>query len=205
MSETSAHAAPVQLPQSMPEIRTPRLRLRALEPGDDAALLGILGDAQAMRYWSTAPLTEIAQARDVRIRALRRFEDERSMKFGITLPAADGEGALLIGTCDLFRIDVGNRRAEIGYVLARSHWKRGYALEALTALIDHAFTELRLQRIEADVHPGNEASCRALERLGFRREGLLRERWHVGTEVSDSVIFGLLAREWVRGAVTGQR
>ena len=45
----------------------------------------------------------------------------------------------------------------------------------------------------------NEASAKSLPRLGFRREGLLRERWIVGGEISDSALYGLLASEW-RGA-----
>ena len=67
---------------------------------------------------------------------------------------------------------------------------------ALTAVIDFAFGPFGLRRLEADTHPDNTASCRALERLGFRREGLLVERWQVGDEISDSVLWGLLAREW---------
>jgi RimJ/RimL family protein N-acetyltransferase len=77
--------------------------------------------------------------------------------------------------------------------------------EALRAVIDLAFDhrpgapfdDLQLNRIEADVDPRNAASCRALERLGFLREGLLRERWIVGGEVSDSAMYGLLRADWL--------
>jgi RimJ/RimL family protein N-acetyltransferase len=53
-----------------------------------------------------------------------------------------------------------------------------------------------MRRIEADVDPRNENSLRILGRLGFKQEGLLRERWNVGGEIQDSAILGLLAREW---------
>jgi RimJ/RimL family protein N-acetyltransferase len=77
--------------------------------------------------------------------------------------------------------------------------------EALAAVIDCAFDhrlgapfdDLRLNRLEADVDPRNAASCRALERLGFQREGLLRERWIVAGEVSDSAMYGLLHADWM--------
>lgn len=69
--------------------------------------------------------------------------------------------------------------------------------EALTALIDHAIGTLRLHRLEADVDPRNERSVRLLDRLGFVREGLLRERWLEAGEVQDAVFYGLLAREWL--------
>jgi ribosomal-protein-alanine N-acetyltransferase len=66
----------------------------------------------------------------------------------------------------------------------------------LRLALAHAFGPLGLRRVEADVDPRNAASCRLLERLGFRREGLLRERWRVNGETCDSALFGLLAREF---------
>ena len=68
--------------------------------------------------------------------------------------------------------------------------------EALQALLEFGFGELDLNRIDADIDPRNSASARTLERLGFTKEGYLRERWIVGDEVSDTAIYGLLRREW---------
>jgi RimJ/RimL family protein N-acetyltransferase len=68
--------------------------------------------------------------------------------------------------------------------------------EALQALLEFGVGELDLNRIEADIDPRNSASARTLERLGFTKEGYLRERWIVGDEVSDTAIYGLLRREW---------
>ena len=53
-----------------------------------------------------------------------------------------------------------------------------------------------MRRIEADVDPKNIASVRTLERMGFQREGLLRERWNVGGEIQDSLFYGLLKSDW---------
>jgi len=68
--------------------------------------------------------------------------------------------------------------------------------EALPALIGHAFGAMDLNRLEADIDPRNAPSASVLERLGFRREGLLRERWIVNGEKSDSAIYGLLRGQW---------
>jgi len=68
--------------------------------------------------------------------------------------------------------------------------------EALPALISHGFGALELHRIEADIHPANIASERILTGLHFQREGHLRERWFVGGEISDSIIYGLLRKDW---------
>ena len=66
-------------------------------------------------------------------------------------------------------------------------------------MIAHAFDTLGLHRLEADTDPRNERCLKLLTRLGFREEGRLRERWHVGGEVQDSVLLGLLREEWVVG------
>lgn len=73
-----------------------------------------------------------------------------------------------------------------------------FATEALKALVSYAFEVMGLRRLEADVYPRNAASIRTLERLGFQREGFLRERWHVNGEIQDAIFYGLLRREWLK-------
>ena len=101
----------------------------------------------------------------------------------------------VIGTCTLAQLDPKNRRAEVGFILHPDHWRRGYMREAMGALIGFAFGELGLNRLEADVDPRNAPSLALLETLGFRREGLCRQRWIVDGVVQDSVILGLLAAD----------
>ncbi len=96
----------------------------------------------------------------------------------------------------MFRIQTESRRAEIGYYLARPHWGNGYNHEALTRIVEYGFVDLDLNRIEADIDPQNVASVKAVRRLGFLDEGLLRERWIVAGTVSDSLIVGLLRSDW---------
>ena len=83
----------------------------------------------------------------------------------------------------------------MGYSLASAHQGRGLASEAVTLALLYAFDVLELRRVEADVDPRNLPSCKVLERLGFQREGLLRERWNVNAEICDTALYGLLARE----------
>ena len=127
-------------------------------------------------------------------RVKRGFDEATAIRWGIVRREDDA----LIGTCTLFDISLQNRRAEMGYILDRRHWGKGYMGEALATLLDYAFAELRLHRVEADVDPRNGASVRVLERLGFVREGLLRERWRVADEVSDTLMLAILARDWRR-------
>ena len=72
--------------------------------------------------------------------------------------------------------------------------------EALSALLDFGFQKLDLNRVEADIDPRNLASAKLLDRLGFQKEGFLRERWIVEGEISDTALYGLLKREWNSGA-----
>jgi len=70
--------------------------------------------------------------------------------------------------------------------------------EALRALLDYGFSSLDLNRVEADTDPRNLAAAKMLERLGFAKEGHLRERWIVGDEKSDTALYGLLKGDWAR-------
>jgi len=175
-------------------LKTPRLRLRPAREDDAQALLEIFAEPEVTRYWSAAAWTDITQARERIARDLRGLESGDDL----VLMIERAEDARLLGRCTLFRIDRECRRAEIGYALARPAWGQGYMNEALDALLRYGFEQLNLNRVEADVDPRNTGSTRALERLGFRQEGLLRERWIVMDEVSDSAMFGLLRAEWMR-------
>ena len=77
--------------------------------------------------------------------------------------------------------------------------------EALKALLYYAFQTLDLNRLEADIDPRNSASAKTLERLGFQKEGHLRERWIVNNEISDTWLYGLLRREWHEHSSAGYR
>jgi RimJ/RimL family protein N-acetyltransferase len=101
----------------------------------------------------------------------------------------------VIGRCSLFSFEEANAPAGIGYVMGRAHWEKGYMREALTALIDCAFLELNLRRLEATVEAPNTASSRLLQRLGFTRDGVLRERWLSHGEPVDAKVYGLLRPE----------
>ncbi|WP_175946916.1 GNAT family N-acetyltransferase [Burkholderia pyrrocinia] len=172
-------------------LNTSRLVLRPLRDADAQAFFEIWSDAEAMRYFSFAPMTHIEQAAE---RVARNLRTSTSGQDFVCVLESRKTGETL-GECALFHANEQCRRAEIGFSLRRKYWSGGYMREAASAVIDHAFGALRLNRLEADIDPRNVASARLLERLGFVREGLLRERWIVGDEVSDSALYGLLASD----------
>jgi RimJ/RimL family protein N-acetyltransferase len=175
-----------------PALAGSRVGLRAPRTADADALFAVFSDPAVMRYWSRPPMTERAEAEAQLARWDAGFASRGGISWAITL----GEADEALGSCSLFRIDPDHRRAEIGYVLRADHWGRGLALEAASLLLDWAFGPLDLHRVEADVDPRNAASLRLLHRLGFASEGLLRERYFVAGEITDTRMLGLLAREW---------
>ncbi|MGH7742266.1 MAG: GNAT family N-acetyltransferase [Candidatus Eiseniibacteriota bacterium] len=182
----------MNFPAQFPVLTTERLTLREVADRDVEAVFELESDPVAMRYWSHPPMREISEARAAVERAQRYFGERVGLRWSLCRRADDAA----IGHVSLFDFNEQNRRAEIGYGLARRHWGQGYMNEALGAVIDLAFGTLGLRRLEADTHPRNLASIKALERLGFIREGTMRERWQVGDEISDTAFFGLLASEW---------
>jgi RimJ/RimL family protein N-acetyltransferase len=173
-------------------ITTARLILRPPQPLDAAALQAMHADPEVMRYFSEPPWQDASIAARKLAEDIAAFDNEEFFRFAVTLKAT-GE---YMGSCSLFAEHRQNRRAEIGYALARPHWGKGYMQEALSALLEYAFIERDLNRLEADIDPLNAGSANALLRLGFKQEGYLPERWIVGGHVSDSALYGLLRREW---------
>ncbi|HUG02804.1 MAG TPA: GNAT family N-acetyltransferase [Steroidobacteraceae bacterium] len=181
----------IDTPQ-LPTIEAKRLRLRTLAEPDLDQMYAIFSDPRSMRYWAMPAMTSREQIVPYLAGIHDGFRGRTLFQWGIERR----EDARIIGTTTLFHLDAGNARAEIGYILGSAWWGQGYMHEALTALLQYAFGELKLRRIEADVDPRNASSLKSLGRLGFRQEGLLRERWNVGGEIQDTAYFGLLAHEW---------
>lgn len=159
-------------------IRTERLSLRRARPDDVEAFHEIMRDARAMRYWSTPPHATLEDTREWVARA-------------IASPAAESDDYVVeldgrvIGKAGCWRLP------EIGYILHPDHWGKGYAREAMEAVIAHLFATRGLERITADVDPRNKASIGLLLRLGFAETHRARGTWQVGDELCDSVYFAL--------------
>jgi ribosomal-protein-alanine N-acetyltransferase len=177
---------------AFPQLQGKRVRLRGPRTGDADALFALFADPDVMRYWSRPPMTARSEAEGLIAEIEDAFAQRTMLNWMLTTRSDDA----VIGTCTLFRFEPRHRRAEVGYALHSDHWGRGLAAEAATLVLDWAFRALGLHRVEADIDPRNEGSRKLLERLGFVSEGLLRQRYFVGNEVSDTELFGLLADDW---------
>lgn len=178
--------------EELPALDGARVRLRSLRGEDAATLFAIFGDPEVTRYWSSPPLGDMAGALSLLDDIRRHFDARTLFQWGVARRDDDA----IIGTCTILHIDEDHRRGEIGFALRRAHWGHRYATEAVAMLTGFAFAQLDLHRLEADVDPQNAASIAVLERQGFRREGLLRERYFLNGEAQDAAYYGLLRREW---------
>ncbi len=175
-----------------PTLRTARLRLRPFAAADADALFALHSRPHVLRYWDSPPWGERARAERFIATCWRIAEEGSGARLAIDLVSSDA----FIGWCHLTRWNPDYRSASLGYCLDDSAWGHGYATEAGRALLQWAFDTLDLNRVQAETDTRNAASARVLEKLGFVREGTLREDCIVNGEVSDSWVYGLLRREW---------
>ncbi|UYM05120.1 GNAT family N-acetyltransferase [Solicola gregarius] len=175
-----------------PTLPSARLRLRPFDDTDASDLFALQSNPYVLRYWDAPPWSE-PQRSERFIAACRQM-------------AADGTGARLavdhvsdgafIGWCSLSNWNPDYRSASLGYCFDDAVWGKGYATEAGHALLRWAFDTIDLNRVHAATDTRNLACARVLEKLGFLREGTLREDCVVNGDVSDSWVYGLLKREW---------
>lgn len=102
----------------------------------------------------------------------------------------------MIGRIQLGGYNVRDARADLGYAYNRLYWGKGYATEAAHAILQFGFDTLKLHRVGAKVLPNNVGSIRVLEKLGFRREGTLRQTYALRGSHEDLLCYSILAPEW---------
>jgi ribosomal-protein-alanine N-acetyltransferase len=182
----------------MPRLETERLILRGMHPQDDLpAFFHLFADPAVAHYTDTGPFTTLEEAKEVMTWITEIFAAQTGMRWAIT---TKHDGDALIGTCGYNRWFRSNNSAEIGYDLDQLWWGAGLMTEALHAMLLFGFEHMGLNRIEADVTVGNDRSARVLEKLGFREEGLLRQRGYWRDQYHDLRFFGLLREDWQLGS-----
>lgn len=178
---------------SFPEIETERLILREILPEDVGQVFAIFSDPKVTQHYDLYTYTDIGQARELIEFFDESFELERAIRWGIARKDDD----LLIGTCGF--VWLRRYRGEIGYELSSRYWRQGFMSEALHAIIEFGYAELKLNRIEALVMAANQPSAGLLTKLGFHEEGLLRQHDHFKGQFHDMRLFAQLSSEFGAG------
>ncbi len=174
------------------QITTQRLTIRPVTANDLGDLFDINGDADVTAFLPYATWQTPADG----IAWLARMEKLVAAETANQLVIVRTADQKILGTVLLFNFNQASARVEIGYVLGQPYWRQGYAKEALAGVCHHVFTKLGMRRIEAEVNTHNLASNSLLLRLGFVREGCLRQRWVAKGVAYDTHIYACLADEW---------
>lgn len=176
-----------------PNLETERLLLRSIELTDVDDLFKILNDPDVAEHDYFYPVETKEQTLSFIERYQSEFDSNEEITWGIILK----ENQKLIGTCCFGNFDKGAERAEIGYALTKVQWGNGYATEAVNKILAYGFMNINLNRIEATITPGNDSSVRVLEKLGFQREGLVRQRDLIKGKLVDGIIMGILRSDFL--------
>lgn len=173
---------------------TPRLQLRPMAPQEARELLALVAASREElgRFMSwPKEMRDLDHARRFIRVGRESWLAERTVRLGVY----ERETGALLGNVEIDNVDLRRGQAELGYWVRSDCARRGIATEAARPMLRYAFETLRLHKVRADVAVGNHGSARVLEKLGFQREGTLREDRSVGGVWTDHWRFGVLARE----------
>lgn len=169
-----------------------RVYIRAPRSDDETEFVTVMRESQAFhRKWASAPidherfvayLTDAARP-DFEARLVCRREDDAILGF--------------FNVSQITREPV--QAAYLGYVAAERHAGQGYMREAIELVLELAFEELRLRRLEANIQPGNSASIALARGAGFRREGRAPRYLKISGRWRDHERWALSAEDWIRG------
>lgn len=170
---------------------TPHLIARRFEPRDLSAFVAMRNHPEVARYQSWTHFNTEDGRRFLTDLAGQQPGEPNWFQFALE----DRQTGGFVGDCGLNILAEDNRLAEIGYSIAPPYWNRGHATQAVKALLHYAFTTFSLHRITASTDPRNTASCRVLEKAGFRREAYFRQSLWFKGNWADDVVYAILRHE----------
>ena len=173
-------------------IETDRLKLRIVTPDVMEYVYDVFTDDELMSFFGiTSP--EVLEKEKHKFRNGLTTFNKSYLNFVII----DKQTNTALGACGYHTWYVEHDRAEIGYGLYNdTHKRKGYMSEAVAAMLAYGFNKMNLHRIEAMTADYNTASIKILEKSGFVYEGRLREHYNVNGKMEDSVLYGLLKKDF---------
>jgi ribosomal-protein-alanine N-acetyltransferase len=181
--------------KSLPELDTPRLRLRKLRLSDASDMFEYARDHDVSKYTLWEPHSSIDETNRIIEGFIKSYQKGEIENWAIEYR----ENAKLIGTCGYFFWIPEYARAEIQYALSKDYWGKGLMTEALHAILDFGFNKMELNRIEAKCMVENAASEKVMQRLGMKYEGILREYVFAKSRFYDLKSYAILKKEWMEG------
>jgi ribosomal-protein-alanine N-acetyltransferase len=176
----------------LPILETERLQLRPYKPADAARVRQMCDD------WDIASTT-LALPHPYPEGAAEKWISTHADSFGqgkeVTLAITVRPGGTVVGSMAL-SVNKNHNRGELGYMIAKEHWNRGYCTEAARAMMQYGFATMGLNRIQAMHFPRNPASGRVMQKLGMTSEGLLRQYVLNRDSPEDVAMYSILRSEF---------
>ncbi|KAA0549938.1 GNAT family N-acetyltransferase [Bacillus sp. BGMRC 2118] len=177
---------------TFPVLTTDRLQLRRITLEDKENVFAYFSDDLVTRYFGIDNFTKMEEAEAIINAFNNGFEQKQAIRWGIALKETDE----LIGSIGFHNISKNNARVEVGYEITRKEWNKGYATEALKAVINFLFNDACFNRIGATIRPENEASKQLVRKLGFQEEGTLQDYQFTRGNFHDLMMFSLLKKNY---------
>ncbi|MFJ7738409.1 GNAT family N-acetyltransferase [Lysinibacillus sp. NPDC097287] len=171
-----------------PVLETERLKLREIKKDDAEGIFACFSNDNVTRYYGQDTLQNIEQAEGFVEFFSKNYNEKRGIRWGIEKK----ETKEFIGTVGFNAWSPKHKRAEIGYEIHPNQWRKGYTSEALSKVLAYGFDVMDLTRIGAVVFIDNDASNNLLTKLGFRKEGILRDYMYQNDIAHDTNIYSLL-------------
>ncbi len=182
-----------------PTLTTERLILRAIDRDDVHGIFAYASDPEVVRHLLWEPHQSLDDSHEFLDKVFEAYRRQMPDPFGIVLKDEPGR---VLGTAGSRWVSFDHKTMELGYVVARPHWRQGYATEAVWAVVCSTFALYPVERLQARVFPDNPASRRILEKLDFRHEGCLRSSvWRL-ERFWDLDMFSMLRGEWEERVAT---
>jgi len=152
----------------VPMIKTSRLTLRELKKTDSKEIFDIFSDREVTRYYDVSTMRKLVTAEKLLVWWEKRIIEKKALRWGITVTS---ESEKIVGTCGFSELDLKNKIGELGIDIVHHHWNQGIMKEALQAIIDYGFNDLKLNRIETWIMDENIYSILGAKSLGLKYEG----------------------------------
>ena len=174
------------------KFETERLILRKVRPSDASDMYEYSCRKETCQYllWDTHPF--YSYTAELTKHLQREYAQGRYFDLAIELK----EKSKMIGTVGFTQVDEKNFCCEIGYVISPDHWGKGIAVEAVNALLNFAFCQLKMKRVEAKYMVENTASRRVMEKCGMSFEGIHRSKLFVKEKFRNIGVCSILSDEY---------
>lgn len=174
---------------TFPTLETPRLILRGLQEEDAEAVRKMRSNARVGAFIARLPEISLEESKQLIVRTQQMFHDKKAIAWAGQIK----ESGQFIGSCGLMNIEWENQHAEIGGEMWLDFWGKGYSQEGVMAILNFGIHQLKLHTIEAKVDHRNRSAIALLEKAGFVREALFRERIRIGNQFTDMAIYTLFS------------